>query len=224
MTGVTTTSTVVTGLTNDKFYYFKVAAVNGGGPGALSNEAAAYTSAPSHGNPNGMSFPAGLALFSVPYDYPGEPLDTLFGYDGVKLAVWQPAEGIYALTPAPAADAIRLGVGYWARFPSAVTLLYNGAPAPTNKSFDIALPEGWSQIGDPFTKVVPLTSLTFANGSLTFAQASAGSDAVIRPAVYGYDATLNSGAGGYTLTNTLAPGKGYWICALSSTDVEVPVP
>jgi hypothetical protein len=171
-------------------------------------------------SPTIASFGAGLQMISLPQTYTGVSLDTIFGYSGVKLAVWSPLESIYALTPTAPADSIVAGQGYWVRFPQAVTVALPGTATPTNTSFVIQLEPGWNQIGDPFTSAVPLSTLMFASQTQTFAQASSGSTPLIGGTVYGYSNSSNA----YQSASSLTPGQGYWIFAESATNLEVPAP
>jgi fibronectin type 3 domain-containing protein len=61
VTTVSTTSFTDSGLTNGTTYYYKVAAVNSGGPGALSNEASATPEPPVTSAPTGLTATAGNA-------------------------------------------------------------------------------------------------------------------------------------------------------------------
>jgi hypothetical protein len=171
----------------------------------------------------GPSYAAGINFFSSPYDYPGIALDTLFGYTGVKLAVWSPTANVYAVTPTSPAGELRLGVGYWARFPKAVTMTAIGAAADTTKPFTINLAAGWNQVGDPFAKAVTISSLTFGAGT-SFAAATTATSPLVSPTVWGYDSTANSGSGGYVLATSLQPLKGYWMYAFKATTMTVPAP
>lgn len=176
----------------------------------------------------GTQFAGGLNFFSVPFDYPGVPLDRLFGYPGVTLAAWSPDTFQYALTPNPPADQVRLGRGYWARFPRALALTSLGVAADVSQDFVIPLETGWNSIGNPFLAPVPLGSLTIAAGgtSLPFRQAS-GPGGTVSAAVFGYDASLNGGMGGYFTVapgDPLQPGHGYWIEAFQLVTLKVPHP
>jgi predicted outer membrane repeat protein len=167
------------------------------------------------------SYPAGLQLFSSPFSYPGIPLDTLFGYTGVKLAVWNPSLSEYDITPNGEAGSIQAGVGYWGRFPHPVTFTSVGTPAPTNVPFTINLKPGWNEIGDPFPITIPLTSLTFGSNNVPFAQASSGSNPLVSPSWFLYDPTANNGSGGYDTTTEFDPGVGNWCLAFTNTTINV---
>ena len=205
-------------------------------PYALTATSAIITAALSGSTPSatltitptpGTSFSAGLKFFSVPFDYPGMGLDGVFGYSGVKLAAWNPASFQYMLTPNAPADQLRLGYGYWARFPKDVTLEQVGVPADPKAAFPVPLLSGWNAVGDPFPAPLALKSLTFvgAGGPLSFDQAS-GPGGIIKASVYAYDPSLNSG-GGYSALGAdgrLQPGQGYWIYALQQATMSVPPP
>ncbi|MDR3711043.1 MAG: Ig-like domain repeat protein [Capsulimonadaceae bacterium] len=166
----------------------------------------------------GPSYPAGLNFFSSPYDYPGIGLDALLGYKGVKLAVFSPADYAYFITPNGPAGSIRLGVGYWGRFPQAVTFASQGTPAPANTAFEIGLSAGWNMIGDPFTKSIGLSSLTFGPLALSFSQATSGVSPIVSGAFWSYSSTSNS----YTAASSLDAQKAYWVYAYSDTTMYVP--
>jgi hypothetical protein len=67
---------------------------------------------------------------------------------------------------------------------------------------------------------VPITNLTFSNGTETFVQATTGNSPLIDAGVYAY----SSGSNSYTQATSLQPLQGYWIYAYAATDVEVPYP
>jgi len=162
-------------------------------------------------------FGAGLQMISLPYAYPGISLDTLFGYSGVKLAVWDQANDAYALTPTPPANEIDLGQAYWVRFPQAVGVGTAGTPAPANVPFDIPLQAGWNMVGDPFTTAVPVSSLTFNSGTETFTQATTSATPLIGRTVW----TYNAQAKAYVAATSLNPDVGYWVFAYSATDMDI---
>jgi hypothetical protein len=214
-TGVASTSYKDSGLVDGTTYYYYVTAINGGGTSGPSNEASAMPE-------QVPSYPAGLSFFSSPYGYtnPLVPLDTLFGYTGVKLAVWQPGAFAYAITPNSPADSIQLGIGYWGRFPQAVTFTSIGEAAPANQPFPIILLAGWNQVGDPFNASIPQSSLTFGYSDIPFSQASSGSSPIVDPTFYSYSGSSNS----YTASTSLNPYQGYWVYAYSDTIMNVPAP
>jgi len=163
------------------------------------------------------SYSAGLQLISLPGTYTGVPLDTIFGYSNVTLAVWDPLGQNYDLTPYAPANAITDGQGYWVRFPQNVSVTLPGtSPSGT---VHISLQAGWNMIGDPFNSAVDLDNLTFNGGTVSFAAAT-GSNQLIGSALYAYDQATNS----YVSATELDPGVGYWMFAYKATDLDVPQP
>jgi len=165
------------------------------------------------------SFSSGLHMFSLPFSYPAGDLDSLFGYKGVKLAIWDPVRVTYAITPDTSANAISIGQAYWVRFPLAVDLLQTGAEA-TGASITIPLKLGWNMIGDPFVYSVPLSAIMFDNGSQTFTVATSGPNPSLGGVVYEYNANARE----YAPVNQLDPYQGYWIFAYRDTNMTVPSP
>ncbi len=175
----------------------------------------------------GTTYPAGTNLISSPYDYSGIPLDSLFGYTGVTLAVFQPTTGAYAFTPTAPADAMHIGQGYWVNLPTAVTLSSVGTPANPAQDFSIALSPGWNQIGQPWTTGETVGSLNVSAGGTTvsFDQASASAPLLVSSLVYRYAPGTGGAAGGYVYvrdTDTLQPGLGYWVYAYQAATLIVP--
>jgi uncharacterized repeat protein (TIGR03803 family) len=170
-------------------------------------------------NPS-ITFSSDLQFFSLPYTYPGIGLDSLFGYSGVNLASWLPGTGSYAMTPTPPSDQIAIGQGYWARFPNQISITASGTPADTTQNFPINLTPGWNMVGDPFTNPVPITSLLFQGGTMTYSQATNGNAPLVGPIFWKYDTSSNS----YVGAPSLEPEGGYWVYAFSGTDMQVPHP
>lgn len=182
-------------------------------------------------NAPGTTFPAGLNFLSVPYDYSGQSLDTLFGFSGVKLAVWQPqlnqGAGAYVVTPQAPADALRPGAGYWVKLPTAITLTHAGVPTNRTTDFTIPLSAGWNQIGDPFPFSVKRSSLQVSQGGVvsTFLQGATGTPLMVSDLIYSYTPGTGGGAGSYTSVNdsdSLQPGLGYWVYAYQAVTLIVP--
>ncbi len=151
----------------------------------------------------GTTYPAGLNLISVPYDYSGIALDTVFGFASVKLAVWQPELGQYALTPTVPADTLRPGRGYWVNLPRALTLTRVGVPTDMTQDFPISLLPGWNQIGDPFPVPIKLGITRATGGGLQvpFAQASTTVPLLLSSLVYRYQPAQASATGVYVWTS-----------------------
>ena len=177
----------------------------------------------------GTSFPAGLNMISVPYDYSGQPLDTLFGYANVHLATWDTLGAHYAYTSTAPADALRLGRSYFVKLPTAVTLTRVGTPADPTTDFSLPLSAGWNMIGDPFLVPVSLSAMNVSSGGVvsTFSTAVSGAPLLVSSLLYSYNQSTNSGKGGYVTLQTsgaLQPGQGYWIYAYSNVTLIVPHP
>ncbi len=173
----------------------------------------------------GTTYPAGLNFISVPYNYSGIPLDTVFGFSGVKLAVWLPSQGQYALTPNPPADTLVPGRGYWVNLPHALTLTSVGTATNLTQDFALTLSPGWNQIGDPFPVPIKLGITRAANGSIQvpFDQASSGVPLLLSSLVYSYSPTAKT----YIWTRDsdfLQPGQGYWVYAYQSITLTIPHP
>lgn len=172
-------------------------------------------------SPPVASFPAGLNFLSLPADYSGVPVSTVFGDNSAALYAWSPTLLQYLLAPASPADAVHLGQGYWVRFSTAVTVTAPGNPAPTNAPFTLSLSNGWNMIGDPFNAGIPVGNLSVSNGGQTSSFADAVSAGLISGTLYRYDlgsrayAPLGSG-------DSLAPTQGYWVRAFRAVTLQVP--
>lgn len=81
------------------------------------------------------------------------------------------------------------GKGYWAKFDGNQDITITGTSVNNN---EISVNQGWNLIG-PFAFDLPVSSIT------TFPPD------IIISTFYGYDGV------GYTMANTLQPGKGYWV-------------
>ncbi|TAK61192.1 MAG: T9SS type A sorting domain-containing protein [Bacteroidetes bacterium] len=86
-------------------------------------------------------------------------------------------------------ETLKIGAGYWLKFPSAQTILFNGSPIPTDT---INVKEGWNLIGS-ISNQVPVESIMSIPGGLVTSN------------FYGY------GEQGYAISNTISPGYGYWV-------------
>ena len=184
-----------------------------------------------NGLPPLHTFAPGLSFLSLPFDYSGSSIDSLFGALNTALpgttpngnrthvAVWNPLLAQYALDPTPPADAIRLGVGYWIFLKKAVDITQPGVA--TTGAISVALHPSWNQIGVPSTSPVPVSSLTFATGTtvLSFADATSSANHLIAPTLYRYD-----GANYQTVSasDSLQPYQAYWIKVYVDTTVRIP--
>jgi hypothetical protein len=186
------------------------------GPGVAPSNSLPFTIGP-------HVFNAGLQLFSVPNDYSGDSLTSVLGYPNPTLAVWLPASLQYAITPSPPADALRLGQGYWARFPQNASLTFAGVPAPLTRPYSITLKKGWNMIGDPFPVAVDMGSLIILDnqGTQHPFQTAVQSD-LVGPNLYSYP----PGSANYVSQSSgpIEPYSGYWILTSQDCTLLVPVP
>jgi subtilase family serine protease len=175
------------------------------------------------------TFAAGLQMISAPYDFSGlGDFATLFGLatplatPNPRLIQWQPAFGVYVFYPTAPADTLRLGQGYWIKFPSANFLHRLGVPASLTQSFRIPLVAGWNQIGDPFLGSVPLSTVTADTAAGSGAVALTAAASPVQSNLFRYD----PGTGAYVavdpVSGTLDPYNGYWIYAKQAAVLIVP--
>jgi photosystem II stability/assembly factor-like uncharacterized protein len=85
-------------------------------------------------------------------------------------------------------DTVRLGIGYWLRFPSSVSLSMTGTAA---EPFTVNLNAGWNLIGTRQTGIAVSSLSTTPAG-------------IINSDIFGYN-------NGYQPVTSLTPGKGYWV-------------
>ncbi len=153
------------------------------------------------------TFPAGLQLVSVPFDYSDQNPSFVLGTPAgqtLKMAVWDPSLARYAVYPTAPADRLRLGVGFWLNLPQAQDLVSEGRRA--GSPFYIPLGMGWNGIGNPFTRSIDFFSLKVRD--------SAGVVRTMREAISAQ--LMRSGLwvyqyGGYGTRDTLVPYSGYWV-------------
>jgi kumamolisin len=177
------------------------------------------------------TYAAGLQMISAPYDYTGVgDFAAVFGLTETqaqlspRLIQYVPSLGSYVFFPTAPADTLRLGQGYWIRFPSPSYLHLTGTPASTAAAYSIPLQPGWNQIGDPFPLAVPLSSVSVVNsaGATLGLLGAAGTTTAVQPTLYGFNGTS------YTALNpasdALAPYQGYWVFAFGKSSLSVPYP
>jgi len=174
---------------------------------------AAFTLAPVH------TFPAGLAMISVPADYSAQAVSETLGLASPVLAIWNPATFAYDATPSPDVATLAVGRAYWARLPQGASINSIGNATPTTTPFLITLQAGWNMIGDPFPIDEPLTGIT-VNGSGGAAQsiASATDSGLIGSGVWAYNGSA------YSQATALSPYQGYWVYTTTSCTLSVPPP
>ncbi len=178
-----------------------------------------------------QAFPAGIQMISAPYDYTGlGDFAAVFGLTPAqaqrspRLIQYAPALSSYVFYPAPPADTLRLGQGYWVQFPSANYLHLTGNLASTASAFSIPLQPGWNQIGDPFPLAAPLSGISVVNSTGATVGLLPASPTVVAPTLFAFPV----GASAYTALNpasdSLIPYAGYWVFAFQSCSLSVPVP
>jgi len=176
------------------------------------------------------TFAAGLQMISAPFDFTGlGDFAALFGLatplanPNPRLIAWQPALGAYAFYPVVPADTLRLGQGYWIKFPTANYLHRLGVPASLTQSFRITLAPGWNQIGDPFSGSVPLSTVTADTAISSGAVALTAPTSPVQPNLFRYDTGTGAYAAVDPAAGTLDPYNGYWIYAKRAAVLIVPV-
>ena len=97
-------------------------------------------------------------------------------------------------------DTLVSGKGYWIRYPQAATINVCGSSV---SSTQVSLNSGWNIIG-PYGRNALVSALTTTPAGL------------LTSLFYGYNA-------GYSIADTLQPGKGYWIRANSNCILNLPV-
>ena len=180
--------------------------------------------------PPATVYTAGLQMISAPFDYTGiGSFAAVFGLTAAqaslspRLVQYAPQLNSYVFYPTAPADTLRLGQGYWIRFPSANYLHIPGNSAPTTQPFSIPLQPGWNQIGDPFPFAAPLSSIT-VTGSGGVSGPLASTPAVVQATLYRYDTSSNAYAALVPATDVLNPYVGYWVFAFQPCTLSVPVP
>jgi subtilase family serine protease len=166
-------------------------------------------------------FSQGLQMISVPYNYNGAALSSLFDAATV-LAVYNPATPGYSTISSTTPSAtLQAGTGYWISAANPLNLIKTGpAVASPNKA---VLPAGWNMIADPYTVAVSIGSLdVIPSGSTTAVPwAKAVADGLVSGALYTYPA----GSTDYTAidaVSSLQPFAGYWIDVLKTCTIEYP--
>ncbi len=155
------------------------------------------------------TFPAGLQLISLPYDYPNTDPATLLGADPAtfKMAAWEPNDNRYHLYPATPADRFRLGTGYWLKLDQMRELSAEGVEAENTHAVSLqAGTGGWNIIGDFFLEPLDFYSLSVRdrNGVVRSMQ-QAMAAGLVRSPLFAYV------LGSYTTSAVAEPYVGYWL-------------
>jgi len=155
------------------------------------------------------TFPAGLQMVSLPYDYPADDPADLLGEaaESFQMAAYEPNDGRYHLYPGAPADKFRLGYGYWLKLDNTRELGREGTEA--GDVFELGLHKGasgWNIVGDFFSQIVDFYALHVRdqNGVVRTMQ-EAMAAGLVRSPLFTYV------LGGYQTSSVLEPYAGYWL-------------
>ena len=175
-------------------------------------------------------YPANLQMISAPFDYSGiASFAAIFNVpaaasgQSARLIQYSPALSSYLFSPTAPADTLRLGQGYWVRFPSANYLHIAGTPAPA-QAFTIPLQQGWNQIGDPFQISAPLSEITVVSAAGTNVGLLPSTPTIVQPTLYAFPAGSSAYLALNPASDSLSPYAGYWIFAFQKCSLSVPYP
>ena len=172
-----------------------------------------------------------IEMISAPYDYTSVgDFSLLFGLSdplGVsdpRLYAWDASSLMYIASPDAPSDTIRIGQGYWVRFPGVGPwyLHREGVPANAAVPFRIALQAGWNQIGDPFLVNAPVSTLQAVDQNPTSTPVGIATSPLILGPIYRY--IPGTGYTALTSTDVLNDWEGYWIHASAPSSLIVPAP
>ncbi len=155
------------------------------------------------------TFPAGLQLISLPYDYPTADPAALLGATPAtfQMAAWEPRVGQYAIYPSTPADRFRLGSGYWLKLNEIRELSREGITA--DDIFELPLDfgaSGWNLVGDFFMEPLDFYSLQVRDRSgVVRSMQQAMAAGLIRSPLYAYL------LGGYATSAVSEAYVGYWL-------------
>lgn len=186
-----------------------------------ASNAVTVSGGPAPGSVPIHTYGAGLQMISAPADFFGSPLSQIFSDPSLIMAVWNPVDSQYVISPTIPADTIRMGQAYWVRFKQSTALYGDGAGAIPGMKDGFNMLPGWNMVADPYFTTVPLSSLQILVGSpattYTFSQAVAAG--IVSPTLYTYPA----GATSYqTESSNLQPYVGYWMLANRGCIVQIP--
>ena len=172
------------------------------------------------------TFQPGLQMISSPYDYTGDPIDTILDF-GVTTnwAVWDPVANVYDLTPLAPAETLHQGRGAWVDFKQATSIVMRGTDrtAQSKMLTTVPLAFGWNMIGDPggHTVPVPMANMRIVdsqNRTQTLTQANL--FGTVYSVLYGFD-----GSNYVSVANdSIQPYTGYWMLAFAPCTLEIPSP
>lgn len=155
------------------------------------------------------TFPAGLQLISLPYDYPLDDPAELLGADPATflMAAWEPTTNRYHYYQSAPADRFRLGTGYWLKLHEVHELAREGIEAGDVHELSLrAGTSGWNLVGGFFNDPLDFYALNVRdrNGVVhTMQQAMAAG--LVRSPLFAYV------LGSYTTSSVAEPYVGYWL-------------
>lgn len=157
------------------------------------------------------TFPSGLQLISLPYDYPSaDPADLLGANPATfQMATWDPETGRYSLYPSAPADRFRLGYGYWLRLDQVRELSREGIEAENvhEVAYDSGA-SGWNLLGCFFTEPIDFYSLQVRDqAGVVRSMQAAMAAGLVRSPLFAYV------LGGYATSAVAEPYVGYWFNA-----------
>ena len=165
-----------------------------------------------------FTFPQGVSMASVPYDYSSGAGDaaTIFGtsfvatYNGTSYLLYPnlPGDG-KSVTP---------GRAYWIE--ESAPMIFTKPGTPPASPFNLTLSAGWNMIGNPFSATVDWNLLLFsvpvpvgsvaANTLMSLQTALV--DGVVLAPMWGYSQIGgSSGGAGYVQSTSIVPFNGYWL-------------
>jgi hypothetical protein len=142
-----------------------------------------------------FSTTSGWNLLSVPVETMNMRAATLFPAASTSAYMYDPLAG-YKIV-----DTLKMGAGYWLRFPAAVSHTLTGAPL---NPIVINLRAGWNLIGGNHIPV-PITAIQTSPSG------------IIQSPFYGY-------ANNYSIADTIKPGRGYWVKVSAAGTMTIGVP
>lgn len=153
------------------------------------------------------SFPAGLQLVSLPWDYSAVDPATLLGVNTstFKMATYETTRARYRIYPDAPADRFRLGNGYWMNLSSPTDLAQEGNSA--TDPVELALAAGWNLLGTPYNQRIDfyLTTVRRVGETQEYTLQQALGQGIIGSGLFAY------ALGGYQSTGIMAPYIGYWL-------------
>lgn len=180
-----------------------------------------FTLVPSH------LYPTGLQMISAPEDFTNVASisSLLTSVDGTAytplMYAWAPYQSEYVGTPSSPADTLRIGQGYWVRFPAQMYLALQGTATPTTSVYHLTLQAGWNMIGDPFPVAVSIPSIQVETLASTGAT-TISTNTLAQLPLYSYDQTSNAYV--QHATDSIQPYVGYWIYASQACQLLITPP